>query len=1069
MAKDAKNKKNVPFAVLRKGALLATLGASVLAGGLLSGCDEGVISGPPNTNFYYGAENPNPTDQPGKVGDFYIETDDGDIWQLTKEGWEVISNIKGPQGANGITPSISDDGFWVVNNIKTNVKARGEDAVAPTVEINAEGFWVINGTVTDKKAVGQDAATPTVEINAEGFWVINGVPTTTKAKGEDAVAPTVEIEDGYWVINGTKSDVKAEAVNGKSAFELAVEHEDFKGNVAEWLASLKGADGEQGDQGYYVTSVREVVDDAWGISSHFEFTLNDQAGTKVNTQSVSRLMPNYYYGATTGAELLELIELGAENIQLENDIDLTSALTIGHNLSIDLNNHKLTYSDGTQVVIDNKIEVEFKDGEMEFEAASCTTSSLKVQGGASLILDRVEYVSAGTNVMVIENATSVKVVDSHLTGAVYCVGTNALTEQNFGVNIEIDDCEFDTTGYEDKGAMWYDTTPIFINIPCVATIKDSKITGNRQAVIVRGGNVVIENCKLINTGKDLTVKGLGTSYDNRAWGSGNAVTLATLVVGNDGTGIYANYATNLTLTDVEIKSQKASIPAIYAIGNDGENLGANLVINTDLEEKIPETVIANNNVHLTFAVDSANDLLNVAKEVHNGRNIKVMDMSNFRPSIVLTQDINETIVLSCDDFMAYGFMTQQFANFIANPTEFEYNVQFHVEISNSYEVAALMEGMNAAPTAPFIVLRNNIDLADIFEMMGETSLSVEESQMISMLNQYVVKSQEGYAVSDMYTIYCSLPIEVNDADEMIQLIMTAETQPTISLKNEVEFNGVLSAIYEMIMNQPEMVSEGEGGEMSGGIPQDMPIYYAMPTADIYLSIRDCCTEDTKDNLVWEEDNEIVSSNSYNGVLYAVSNNNIKEIVINNGVDFETAVVIEREVKITNNGYITMRNDTIGDGVFHVKAGGKLTLEGCGTIDAECESEYKMAIWADGGEVIINDGFFTNRYAQGSYHQYDLIYASNSGKITINGGRFECKTPVWTLNVKNGQKDTTFIYVKGGYFYNYNPSESYTDENQGNIPPTNYVVDGYMVEIMPMGEAEFEAMVIPAPIDIEPKE
>ena len=241
-----KKRKKLPFAVFRKGALCALLGAGMLAGGLLVGCDEtGVVPGPTNVNFYYGTENPNPEN--GKVGDFYIETDDGDVWQLKEDGWKVISNIKGPQGNPG--------------------------------------------------------ASPVITISADGYWVINGIKT-----GNQAV-------------------------------------------------------GVKGDQGYYVTDVKEVVDDAWGISSHFEFTLNDDAKTVISTPVVVRLMPNHYYGATTGEEILELIELGAENIQIENDIELTSALAINHDLSIDLNNHKLTYTDGTQVVIDNGIMVEFKDGQ----------------------------------------------------------------------------------------------------------------------------------------------------------------------------------------------------------------------------------------------------------------------------------------------------------------------------------------------------------------------------------------------------------------------------------------------------------------------------------------------------------------------------------------------------------------------------------------------------------------------------------------------------------------------------------------------------------------------------------
>ena len=168
----AKNeKKKAPFNVLRKGALCALAGATILAGGLLVGCDEeGVTPGPAGVNFYYGTENP---EMEGKVGDFYIETDDGDVWQLKADGWKVISNIKGPQGAPGSTP---------------------------TITISNDGYWVIDGEVTNKKAVGEDgedAEAPVITISEDGYWEINGDKTTTKAKGEkgDTGAQGVGIEN----------------------------------------------------------------------------------------------------------------------------------------------------------------------------------------------------------------------------------------------------------------------------------------------------------------------------------------------------------------------------------------------------------------------------------------------------------------------------------------------------------------------------------------------------------------------------------------------------------------------------------------------------------------------------------------------------------------------------------------------------------------------------------------------------------------------------------------------------------------------------------------------------------
>jgi hypothetical protein len=153
---------------------------------------------------------------------------------------------------------------------------------------------------------------------------------------------------------------------------------------------------------------------------------------------------------------------------------------------------------------------------------------------------------------------------------------------------------------------------------------------------------------------------------------------------------------------------------------------------------------------------------------------------------------------------------------------------------------------------------------------------------------------------------------------------------------------------------------------------------------------------------------------------------------------ESAFVIDKEITIELNGFtISTPNDTVGDGVFRVINGGKLTINGDGTINGVNTTDYAMAIWVDGGEVIINGGTYTNENA-GEDTQYDLMYVKNGGKLTINGGTFISKTPKWTLNLNdtNGGE----IVVCGGSFFEYNPSNSETEN-----PIANFVADGYEVK------------------------
>lgn len=110
-----------------------------------------------------------------------------------------------------------------------------------------------------------------------------------------------------------------------------------------------------------------------------------------------------------------------------------------------------------------------------------------------------------------------------------------------------------------------------------------------------------------------------------------------------------------------------------------------------------------------------------------------------------------------------------------------------------------------------------------------------------------------------------------------------------------------------------------------------------------------------------------------------------------------------------------------------------------------------AITANGSsaEVVINNGEFSTFYGQAP-----VIYVGkDGGKVTINDGEFKVEyegktgfTNKYLLNVYdallNGtnKKATDFIEVKGGTFYNFDPSNS-ASEN----PTANFVAEGYKVK------------------------
>ena len=183
------------------------------------------------------------------------------------------------------------------------------------------------------------------------------------------------------------------------------------------------------------------------------------------------------------------------------------------------------------------------------------------------------------------------------------------------------------------------------------------------------------------------------------------------------------------------------------------------------------------------------------------------------------------------------------------------------------------------------------------------------------------------------------------------------------------------------------------------------------------------------------------------------------------VDLPASLVISDVVTIILNGKtISTSKDTAGDGVFHVVAGGELTITDyvqyfVGTVNGVCASEYNMAIWADGGKVIIEAGIFTNVGA-GDADQYDLIYVKNGGIVEIKGGTFLAQTPKWTLN-SHDKFPGTFVVTGGTFQEGFNPGATETEPAGANndFIPVGYYLNDNIVMVCP--HAEY-ASVVTAP-------
>lgn len=209
------------------------------------------------------------------------------------------------------------------------------------------------------------------------------------------------------------------------------------------------------------------------------------------------------------------------------------------------------------------------------------------------------------------------------------------------------------------------------------------------------------------------------------------------------------------------------------------------------------------------------------------------------------------------------------------------------------------------------------------------------------------------------------------------------------------------------------------------------------------------------------------------ILNETSNDNVEDTEIVENLDFNQEEVVlsgsyspEEPIEVSNKTTLKMeKNSSIIGPVFgsavddegnivetdsygiHVVKEGDLTIEGDGVIEAQ-EATYSMAVWAEGGKVVISGGTFKN-----AGDGCDLIYASKGGKVEIYGGEFHptkrigledgTKNDYTALNLKKNGEDGCEIIVYGGTFYGFDPAHNKSESDAWIAEhPNGFVAEGY---------------------------
>lgn len=276
--------------------------------------------------------------------------------------------------------------------------------------------------------------------------------------------------------------------------------------------------------------------------------------------------------------LLTVLEEGGY-ARLTGDVTITgrSAVADGKEVVMDLDGHSLTLhgtmsTSGTSslTLMNGTVKSSEPYGNVRFLVSA--------SAGGSVALENVTMTSAGAGIGVEPSGDPGKVTvrNSSITAFSYAVGTNASTPIR---NAEIELYNSELVGM----------SAVLMNLPSVITVSGCTLQGSMHAMILRAGTAEItdSHLKLVydkSNGEGDTAEDAKDNYIDK-WGSGNAVPLAAITVGNDNSDGYL-YPTVLTIDNSDVTADESgALPAMYVRANTDADNGVTITYGENCKVK----------------------------------------------------------------------------------------------------------------------------------------------------------------------------------------------------------------------------------------------------------------------------------------------------------------------------------------------------------------------------------------------------------------------------------------------------------------------------------------------------
>lgn len=319
----------------------------------------------------------------------------------------------------------------------------------------------------------------------------------------------------------------------------------------------------------------------------------------------------------------------------------------------------------------------------------------------------------------------------------------------------------------------------------------------------------------------------------------------------------------------------------------------------------------------------------------------------------------------------------------------------------------------------------------------------------------VAEAEEITWVTDLKVNNGNVTITEEKLDEFVDIAKLHITGATFPI-GEFDMNGLT---FYMEGTSPMTI---QGKSLSQTTVENLVIYNAtaqqinlvkIDAYGTYNKIEKGGSLVTNANAKWNGAAYGVDAKTY--LTEALVDEEVTEIVLPSSVTLDEPLTINRNVTIDLNGKTIESTDE--DALIVTK--GTLTITGDGEVIASGNNtQSACAVWVNGSDAVavIKGGTF--KVGGDNGERNDCIYVGlNGGKIYIEGGSFEytgvvASGEVGTLKDGNrflvNQKDNhteQLIFITGGQFKNFNPSNANTQDGWMATGTGSYVVAGHPVE------------------------